>query len=285
MKLDFLLIGAAKSATTSIGALIRSHPQVFFIHEADEQAFFVNEKAYSRGAGWYQSLFSEAASGCLLGASNTFYTMHELYPAAPERIAQFAPDAKLIYSVRDPLSRIASFWLQLRGQGGEAVHYDFNRAVRLDKQRLVDSTNYWNQLKPYRSLFDDRQILVVFFEDFRLRPRLVIQECLEFIGADPSLSIDWAARWRNPSQGKKMSPPWFSRLRTSSAAFRAARNWVPTTLRASLKRRLIFQPIKGSPVLDRAAREWILELLRDDSVRLLEHCGKPTDFWDLESVP
>ena len=56
-KPNFLLIGAQKSATTSISVMLSNHPDVFVV-KGKESHFFSENRRYARGWNWYMSLFS-----------------------------------------------------------------------------------------------------------------------------------------------------------------------------------------------------------------------------------
>ncbi len=76
---DFIIIGAMKSATTTLHGLLASQPGVF-MSTPKEPCFFSDDEVWARGVGWYASLFEAAPAGALLGESSTHYTKLPTYP-------------------------------------------------------------------------------------------------------------------------------------------------------------------------------------------------------------
>ena len=111
MKPNFLVIGAQKSATTTLCDLFSQHPDVY-ISNPKEPHFFAKNEVYAKGWDWYKKLFSNAGKAKAIGEGSTGYTMHVVFPNAPSRISRDLPNAKLIYIVRHPIRRIESDWKQ-----------------------------------------------------------------------------------------------------------------------------------------------------------------------------
>src|SRR4051812_36073420 len=104
----FLVIGAAKSGTTSLHSYLDLHPRVA-MSEPKEPSFF-NREDWEIRRDWYESLFDPAAE--VRGESSTAYTRYPIVRGAPERIRALVPDAKLVYVVRDPIDRLVAHWVQ-----------------------------------------------------------------------------------------------------------------------------------------------------------------------------
>jgi len=276
---SFVIIGAAKAATSSVRTLLQEHPQVFLAQGGVEPQFFARDDVYARGFAWYGSLFADAPDGALLGECSNIYTERERYPETASRLARHVPDAKLIYLVRDPLPRIASLWTQLRSHGGEDVHYDFATSIERDRELLIGSTNYWRQLEPYRRHFPDSRIQILFFEDFSADPEAVMAQICRFLEIDTGVKLRPEEAHQNRSDGKLGAPPWFSRLR-ASPTFRLLRRALPERLRIQVRKSLVFREV-AKPVWTPELRRLVLDELRDDSHALLAHCGRPPSFWKL----
>lgn len=274
-----MLIGASKCASSSICTLLGSHPDVFMV-KCKETAFFAVDDIFQRGIDWYESLYAEAGDKKMRGEGSNRYTMKEVFPHAVERISTYNPDLKLIYCVRHPIPRIESYWMEIRSHGGEDVHFDFNKAVRLNRDWLVDSTNYWQQLDSYRKHFPDDRIHIIFYEDFKKNPAEVMHKCFVFLGVDPDFVLADPSLHIGDFSNKTVPRQSLSKLR-EYALFRALRKLVPSGLRDSLKKNFLFKKVEGRPEWQPETREWVADILEQDTARLLEFCGKPRDFWRL----
>jgi hypothetical protein len=279
MKPNYLVIGAAKCATTTIRVLLGRHPDIFMVRP--EPQFFNDDWVYKRGHKWYESLFDEAGERPWRGEGSNSYSMHERFPQAFERLTTFLPKLKLFYVVREPFSRIESFWLELRSHHPDYAHPNFNKAVFANRADLTDASNYLRQLEPYRKFYGDDSIHVVFYEDFRRDPALVLKRCFEFLGVDANVDVSAGKTRLNESDGKTIAAPILSQLR-SIRVYRRAVDRVPFFLRDTVARTFFYQKVTQRPQWRPETRAWVSHLLRDDLRSFLTKYGKPADFWNLE---
>lgn len=272
---SFLVIGAQKSATSSLCALLGQHPDVFMC-EPKEPYFFSHDEIYAKGTGWYESLFDRSAGAQAVGEGSTTYTQHHLYPDAPGRIARALPDAKLIFMARHPVERIVSHWMHLRTKGGRETR-PLNEAARA-RPEYVDHSSYTHQLGFFREHFDEDRFLLLLFEDFKNDPESVTKRCLPFIGVDPdSWTPQDAARVRHASAEGRTDTGALRPLRRIPG-FKAIRDLAPRGLRESL-RRALKKPVGEAPGFDDDTRVWLEDRLRDDAHAYLRAAGKPEDYW------
>ncbi len=110
-KPNFLLIGAQKSATTSISVMLSHHPDVFVV-KGKEPHFFSENRQYARGWDWYMSLFSGSNGERAIIDASTSYSRTNAFPNTISRIIKHVPDAKILYSVRHPLDRMESAYVE-----------------------------------------------------------------------------------------------------------------------------------------------------------------------------
>ncbi|MDJ0615309.1 MAG: sulfotransferase [Calothrix sp. MO_192.B10] len=279
MKPNYMVIGASKCATSTICNLLGQHPDIFMV-KCKEPQFFSKDEVYSRGLDWYESLYEESGDRKMRGEGSNTYTQKEVFPNTASRIVAYNPNLKLIYVVRNPIARIESFWMEIRGQGGEAVHYDFNTAVRVNRDWLVDASNYWQQINEYRPYFSDEQIHIIFSEDLKADSTAVMHRCFEFLGVEPDMPFMDLNLHINRTTNRAVPKKTLSQLREYSI-FRNAVKLVPESFRISIKRQLFFQKIKSKPQWNPETREWVADLLEADTHKFLEYCGKTKDFWNL----
>jgi hypothetical protein len=284
MKPNYIVIGAAKCATSSICNILSQHPDVFMV-EGKEPQFFAHDDVYERGIEWYESLYDKAGKQKMRGEGSTNYTMKERFPETVSRIVSYTQDLKLIYVVRNPISRIESYWLQKRANGGEAVHYDFNTAVRLNRDWLVDSSNYWQQINAYRPYFPDNRIHIIFYEDFKADSSRVMRRCFEFLDVDPDTPLVNPNLHINSSSNKRIQGSLISRLRENSVYCTAVKA-IPESLRGDMKKQkwfkqFFFKRINERPHWTIDNREWVADILEADTQQFLDYYGKPKNFWNL----
>ena len=162
---DFVIIGAMKSATTSLYRWLGEQPEVF-VPRAKETRYFSD--LWDRGQDWYEDRFAEAIDGQLLGEASVSYTNPEFLPDAAERMSEVVPEARLIYAVRDPVQRLRShyrFEVQRRRESRPLLE-----ALREPHNLYLGRSMYFRCLVPYLERFPQERILVVRFEDLVRAP-------------------------------------------------------------------------------------------------------------------
>jgi len=161
-----------------------------------EPKFFLVDSMYERGLEYYaRTWFQDAGQAQLAGEKSTDYLESA---AAATRIAAALPDVKLIFILREPVSRAYSNYLWSRMNGLETL--DFEAAIRLEDQRerelpprlrfarpfsYVSRGMYAELLREYFDRFPRQNILVVRFEDIIDAPGPLAERVHRFLGVEP----------------------------------------------------------------------------------------------------
>jgi hypothetical protein len=271
---NFLIIGAARSGTTSLYRLLNEHPDVF-MSTPKEPLFF--EAEYEKGTGYYWSTYFEGWSG--QRAVGEARVAHLLLPYVPPRIWETVPDAKLVAILREPGERASSHWWLRRcaglerrtftaalrqeladlrdgrrfgGPNGERewkAHFDF--AQRGSRSSTYLECGYYDeQLGRYLRFFDRRQLKVLWFEDLCRDPGTVVREVCEFLRIDASVGLPELGR-HNASVPRSL----FRLMRLSRAVGLTDR--LPQRVRHGL--RLAAARFGGAPAMEAATRRWLFE--------------------------
>ena len=194
---EFIIGGAPRSGTTWLYELLDRHPGVFMAKPlAPEPKFFLRDDEYAKGLAYYsEKWFAGADPGKMAGEKSTDYLEHAESAA---RIAKDLPLVKLIFILREPVSRAYSNyrWSKMNGLEKE----DFATALRLEAQRERELPEKWkftrpfsyfsrglyaDLLAPYINRFMEPQLLVVKFEDIIERPAALAETVHRFIGVAP----------------------------------------------------------------------------------------------------
>ncbi len=203
---DFLIIGAAKSGTSSLHGYLRRHPGIF-MSSIKEPEFFARDEIFARGVNWYGQLFEAATADQLCGESSTAYTRWPQVPHAAKRMAQVLPDAKLIYIMRHPVDRAYSHYVHRRTKElykGLPIDVCFEDHVRTDPMCL-DGSDYFRQIEQYLDHYPRESFLFLFSDELRRDPQSVLQKVCRFVGlgeqhnllADGSLVLAQTERYCN----------------------------------------------------------------------------------------
>lgn len=275
---NLLVIGAMKGGTTSLWEYLRSHPQVF-MSETKEIHYFDDPRHFARGTDWYAGHFTGAGPQHLVvGEATPAYTRFPLHRDVPLRASRLVPDAKLIYVLREPVSRIRSHYLHHRSLGFERA--PFEQAV-LQHSTYVDTSRYAMQLEQWLRHYPRERLLVLTSEELRTSQREAMRRVYAFLGVDP----EWqpTAEELHRTEDKYVPHPAAFRLRQTRVGAALAER-APTSLRPALQAvwsLTRYHPDTGGAELDEALRDVLVDLLRDDVHRLPDYLGPDFDCWGI----
>nr|WP_321222021.1 sulfotransferase [uncultured Psychroserpens sp.] len=176
MKVNFIIIGSAKSATTSLSNALALHPEICFSQPKEPQ--FFSKTNWRKGVDHYHSLFKTKAR--LYGEGSTNYTkLPSFNKKIHKDIFEYNPSMKLIYIMRNPLDRIISHFTHSYNRGYES-HKDINDAI-FSQSHYIDVTKYAMQIEPYINTFGRKNVLLLFFDDFISNPQEVLNTTYAFL--------------------------------------------------------------------------------------------------------
>lgn len=183
--INFLIIGAAKSATTAMQRALQKDAAVFM--PDPELHYFSRE--YHRGPSWYLSQFAGGGPAKIVGEKSNSYLDT---PEAAARIHASLPHARLIVQLRNPIERAYSDYCMLyrRAEVGKDIenYLDPRRAAG---SRFVRGGLYHEQLLRFYDLYPDNQLMAVLFEDFRQDASAQLSDIRRFLDLSPGLDYDW----------------------------------------------------------------------------------------------
>ncbi len=203
---NFFLVGAARAGTTALWNRLRQHPDVFMPLRSKEPYFFsdVQPDWAIQSMDDYLGLFAGAGEASAIGEASTGYFVA---PEVPTRIRDFAPDARIIIMLRDPLERANSLYRLNCSFGIERLQ-TFEEALRQEESRLRDAAlkqanEYYyasllyvrsalmaDPLRRYQAAFPAGQIHVLLFDDFKKNPQQETEKVFRFLGVDPQARVD-----------------------------------------------------------------------------------------------
>lgn len=133
---DFFIIGAPKCGTTALSEYLRQHPEIGFSNPKEPIYFctdFPRLRNFTEEADYLQSCFGQCADPGYraVGEGSTAYFFSA---AAPGNILAFAPQARFIVMLRNPLEMIPAYHAQML-LGLEEDVTDFAKAWALQPQR------------------------------------------------------------------------------------------------------------------------------------------------------
>ena len=228
---DFFIVGNPKSGTTALYEMLRRHPEIF-MPALKEPHFFSAEEipapadpapratapspnpapgevppmpqpvglpSTSLPAGLprtlddYLALFVAAGPNQRSGEASPSYLCS---PVAAGRIAQLAPDARIVAILREPASFVRSLHMQYL-QDHVETERDLRTAIANEEivrdgrtvLRYSERVRYVEQLRRFHDLFGRDHVLVLIYDDFRRDNEATVRRVLRFLEVDDGVAI------------------------------------------------------------------------------------------------
>ncbi|GAA6138767.1 hypothetical protein NBRC116583_25140 [Arenicella sp. 4NH20-0111] len=229
IKPNFIIVGAAKSGTTSLYSYLKANPDIF-LPDFKEPHYFAKNHAFNfdvlsdRDA--YYRLF-EGQQEPALGEASTAYLY---FPDIPDNIHAELPNCKIIALVRNPTERALSLWGHQIREGLEEDSLE--QAI---KQELAGTTrsvsgveygfNYCRQgliadnIDSYISSFGKNNVYIADYQQLRTDPQELINQICDFLDVPPHRISEKNNRL-NASGNPKFG--WFHKMLNSKHPVRQA---------------------------------------------------------------
>lgn len=283
---NFFIVGAAKSGTTSMYRYLEPHPDVY-MPSFKEPHWFARVEPSSdlivhsvTSEAEYLELFENWKGERAIGEASTSY-LWDL--AAPSRIQEEIPDAKIIVLLREPVSRAFSHYLMDVREGMEGR--PFLRALQEDyashekgwgiSHLYVELGMYCEQVSRYLERFGRENVLILFFEevfadsDSTLR---AVKHTLDFLAVDPTVShdVDLQRRYNPHAIPRRM----FSRSVLQASGIRSmARRLLPERSKQLLRERVLLRQVE-KPEADPQAIEFLRRIYAPEMACLESVLGR-----------
>lgn len=270
---DFLVIGAQKSGTTTLWEDLRAHPDVAMA-EKESDGLLDPDVLAAAGQDRYARLFPRGPG--LRGEVCTNYSTLPYHHEAARRAFELNPNARIIYIVREPLSRVISHHHHDYGLGlcGPNINVEIQR-----HPSLLDNTRYGTQLAPWVGLFGTKNTLVIRLEDYSSDRSATLAGVQTFIGLDKSPARD--TEIHNSSTNKVIAKGVWARVSRNPIYRSIARPLIPEQLRRRLLSSLLTPAPPRPDPPSREALEHLAAELKPEVALLSKLTGTPP-LWDLD---
>lgn len=181
---SFLIIGACKAGTTTLYDDLARHPDSAMPSDKEPDILHRASGDPAEARRLWDAHFSGMPIRAIRGEASTYYTMlQDFGEVASLARAALGPDLRLVYLMRDPVTRIESH-LAHDYSVGRLPSDDFDRHA-LEEPRFVDWSNYALQLRPWIAAFGREALMPLVFEEFIRDRNSVAARVASFVGLDP----------------------------------------------------------------------------------------------------
>jgi len=197
-KPNFFIVGAPKCGTTSLYKYLEDHPKVF-MSKPKEVNYFSSAELKKQGLYYqdhkvetaqdYELLFRGADTEKVVGEASVSYLFYE---KVPEKIQEYAPDAKILILLRNPIDRAHSHYLMDSRLGYCKLGFDdivFRRFTdpsrgELHYQQVVELGLYAKQVARYVAAFGTKNVKIYLMEDLLGATQATVSDLYQFMGVD-----------------------------------------------------------------------------------------------------
>jgi len=292
---NFLIVGAAKSGTTSLDRYLKQHPEVFLPEEKECRYFsnvkdkninpFTNQKhtVTILDRKEYYDLFQDANAHAIGDISPDYLYYHK------ESIKKIKEDlgkeTKIIIILRNPVQRAYSNYLHLIRAGH--TEKSFLDLIEDEKNystsiwygfKLIGSSFYCTAVEDYIKNFTN--VKVIIFEEFIKNEGLFLKEISSFLGIDDGLN------YKKPLNINKTGVPKskiISNITKGNFPLKSAIKWI---LLKIIDRERIFNfalKLRNNNLtrlkLEEETSRQLLDLFRQDVENLEQLLNKDLSMW------
>ncbi len=203
----FLVLGAARSATTSVHYYLEQHPDIA-MSSIKEPNFFAFDHAVAppaplfdpssamvgksvRDRAQYEALFAHARAGGAVGEASPLY----LYVReAPEQVARVLDEPRFVAILRNPIDRAYSHWLHINRAAADDAVAGFRAACERERAggrgytpyasgtHVLRMGLYDEQLDRWTGRFGRASVLVLDYELVTSDPQVALDRVCDHLG-------------------------------------------------------------------------------------------------------
>jgi len=267
----FIIAGERRSGTTSLYSALSVHPEIHF-YPKSELNYFVEQELNGRqsfdgepdAARWeethsikeYSGLFGDGGGRSAVGHKGADLLF---WKPAHRRMMRYAPDARILITLRNPVSRAWSHYWNEVGKGRETLEFD--DALKQEQQRSAQSAFarfhlsygargfYADSLHSFFEIVPKEQVLVVTLEESRGHRRDTLDRIYSFLGVNPELGLEGGEQRRN-ANWTTVPRPWTRNplVRPLAAAYTGLVHAIATPLTRTKEQRHNLRRLLKTPV-------------------------------------
>ncbi|WP_036380958.1 sulfotransferase domain-containing protein [Muricauda sp. MAR_2010_75] len=186
MKINTFIIGVQKGATTSLYEWLIQHPDVCGELYLKDYPFFSNDELFNKGFEFIEKQFTSYDNQKIVITGCVDYVEDK---QGLIRIKEYNPEARIILLLRKPEERLKSAFKFLN-QISLEKHNDINKAIESDSEYMERSL-YGDKLDYLYSLFPEKNIKVMLFENVTKSSVEATKEVFSFLGVSENLELNF----------------------------------------------------------------------------------------------
>ena len=287
MKVDFFIVGAPKAGTTSLYYYLSEHPNIsmsavkepnYFSYEDlnNQKLYYKSKKIDSLDS--YNNLFPIRNSNYIYGEASVSYLFYRKVPA---KIKRYNKNAKIIILLRNPIERAFSHYLMdarlgLISKSFESVvdSFEITDKNKLFYQQYIELGKYYNQILNYKRLFNDNNILIIDYEEFKNQTLLCVRSIFDFLQIDKSFMPNLNLTHNTFRKPKFI---FIEKLYSNHTIRFLIKNLIPSEFKNFINKKLFDKDDK--PILSKDLHAKLKAIFKNDVNKLSDLLNKDFNKW------
>ena len=295
---NFLIVGAAKSGTTSLYHYLKQHPEIYIPNRKECRYFSqmpgnfkgpkddeVVNKTIIKSLDEYKGLFQDVSNEKAIGDMSPDYLYY--YVNSIKNIRNICSDnVKIIIILRNPVERTYSHYLHYVRSGREGLSFEDALAqeeLRKNKNWewawfYKDVSFYYEQVKAYLENFN--QVKIYLFEDLKFNKLSLMRSMFRVLNVDESFVPDTSARY-NVSGAPKNK--FIHGLLYKPNLFKTGINAVVNTVLSKEKARIYKTKLRVKMTkkaqIKPETKEYLKNLYQKNILKLQDLIGRDLSVW------
>ena len=272
-----------KCATTTLHQDLSSHPEIF-CGKKELNALLDDDPAKRYSQNYANPKSAPNDHPVVLGDVSTSYAMLPDNTGIAEKAHSIAgPNLKVIYLVREPISRTLSHHQHMMNDGTKKrMGADVNEAIRKHPS-LISYSCYARQLEPWIEAFGLNQIMVVKFEDYVRGRNKTLKDIFEFLAVS-KLEVEVDPEGANRGNDRRVAGSLIRKLYHTPLFQRVLQPLSPAFLKATIRRVFLKKSEVRSIAPTAATIDFIHDSVRADVEKLHAILGWEQPAWDFSNV-
>ena len=294
---NFLIVGAAKSGTTSLYHYLKEHPEIY-LHKKKEIRFFSQMKGNFRGPRdknvnksivknieEYKTYFINLQKEIAIGDISPDYLF--FYENAVSGIKKYLINPKIIIILRNPIERAFSQWVYFVKDGREFLSFE-DALFEEEKRKSLnwewawyykEVGLYYNQVKAYLENFDNVKIYL--YDDLQKDRLGLVQDIYRFLEVNDNFVPESLNEKYNVS-GIPKNKFLHKFLREENLIKDIIKPVVKTVLPDKVRHKLInkiMQKNLQKPQMKPETREYLKNYYKEDILKLQDLINRDLTHW------
>lgn len=282
---NFFLAGTTKGGTSTLYLWLAQHPDISLPTRKELHYFCGCPTKLKSASHWdeYVSLFGHGQEP-VIGEASPCYIY---YPNLPEALREQIPEARILFSLRDPVERFWSHYLMNRTyrrdylSPTEIIRAWEERPPTIATDDLVGMGMYGAQYDKWLQAFHETALHVVFLEELTADPGNLLKGVFEFLRVGPH-EIDTTVRDKTYVEGRNPVAHYL-------LSNRMARKIGVALLGGRVRRFVKYRVLGRSdlrPVIPERVAATLQDLYREDSLHFERLLNRPLPWtWHHTASP